>query len=237
MPNPIPIVPLTDFVCVIVLLFLNVHLWKRVKESPIPSLKAFFWFFVSFLVLMFTLSLPGLFMQNPYSVQAVLNFSTVFFFLTAALFVRFITICINSSSRLFLSVVPLLLIIFGVVIFIWQMNTFAPSDYIVLNPTSNTPFILYTDNTPALSRVIVGIVGFMVYGVGAALFIRNGFRMQNSTLRRRSFLIGFGCMAGVITNVFNSIFYVFSQAVILFFFASIIVLLIFILIYISILSR
>jgi len=220
MLNPIPIVPLTDFVCVIVLLFLNVHLHKRVMESPIPSLKAFRDFFVCVTIEMFFLSLIGTIVTNPYAMQAVANLATFVFYFVLYFFLCFIFISTMAGGRLIYKIIPMAVLLTGCIIFLWNMIAFLPSRFENLS-LSKVSLIFFSDASPFLTNVVTGFFGFMVFGLGVFLFFKNGINLKEPVLKRRSLLISLGCATAIATSVFNWVFVYVFESLLFNFFAAV----------------
>lgn len=237
MATLIPIVPITNLASAVFLVGLNVRYWKTARESTALSVKTFGYFLVGFMILMLTLSLPGLFVKNLSGAQAILNFSTLIYYPIFALFIRFLALSVNSSNKTLTHFIPVTLTSFGIVFFVLQMVALIPADYMVLPFNKSASFILYTDNSLSWTQIITGMVGFLTFGSGAMLFLLKGLRLEDSASRRRAFLIGSGCVAGLMACVSNSVFYIYPSYIIPFFLASLSALTSVILVFIGVLSR
>ncbi|PIP23406.1 MAG: hypothetical protein COX90_01625 [Candidatus Nealsonbacteria bacterium CG_4_10_14_0_2_um_filter_38_17] len=227
----IPIVPLTNFVCTVFLVALNILFRKKSRKYSAPSVKAFGIFLVSFTMLMFDLSLSMFLARNLLLVQFVSNLYTLFFFLTVALFARFIILLIDAKNKIFYFI-PFAFIFLGIALFIWQMVKIIPAGCVVFKTFKNITLILFTDSAPYLSGIIIALSGLSIFGSGAVLFLSRGLKLEDKPLRTRSLFIGYGSLAGVATIVFNSLFYILPNHIISFsFLASISVLISAILLY------
>lgn len=227
----IPIVPLTNFICTVFLVVLTILFWKKSRKYFSPSVKTFGMFLISFTMLMFVLSLPMFLARNLLLVQFASNLYTLFFYLTIALFVRFLILLIDAKNKI-LYFTPFIFIFLGITLFIWQMTEIIPAGYVVLKTFKNITLFLFTDSAPYLSGIIIALSGLFVFGSGPVLFLGRGLKLEDKPRRTRSLFIGYGCLSGVAAIVFNSIFYILPNHIISFsFLASLSVLICIILLY------
>jgi len=233
----IPIVPITNLISAVFLVGLNVRYWKKARESTTLSVKTFGYFLVGFMILMLTLSIPGLFVKNFSGAQAILNFSMLICYPIYALFIRFLSFSVNSSNKILTYFLPIFITSLGIVFFILQMAAFTPADYMTLSFKKSISFILYTDNSLRWTQIITGMIGFLTFGSGAMLFLLKGLKLEEIASRRRAFLIGFGCVAGLLACISNSVFYIYPNYIISFFIASLSALTSVILVYFGVLVR
>jgi len=182
------------------------------------------------------LSLIGTIVTDLYYIQIVANVANFAFYVTVALFFRFILLFIGIEDRILYSVIPFAVILVGVAVLLRGLIIYVPAIPVTMTFMS-VPLIFYEDASPMWANMIIGFLGLTSFGSGAFLFIRNGIKMQEPLLKRKSFLIGFGCVTAVATSFFNWLFVTIFNTPIFFFFASMGVLASLLLIYSGATSR
>jgi hypothetical protein len=216
MSNPFPIVPVSDLFSLIFLIILNFHFWQRTKRVGLPSLRAFTWFFLFFTLLMFVFSLAGLVVKNLLGIQLLLNIGDFLFYVVLILFVHLLCLIAFPENHSLPFVMSVFLAILGLGVFAWEMFFLSSSKPLLVETAiKGLRLVIYRSTAPPVALLITGITGVLAFVVGAWVFLTRARKLTESTLRRRSFFIGLGCVGGIIAVIFNFVFAVFPSFVML----------------------
>jgi len=188
----IPIDQVINVFSVAILLPLVFHLWRRTRENFTPSLSAFRWFFVCILLMMTAFATPFLIIKDLTLVQMSQNLAHFFFMAAVAFLLRSRTLLFGFHRRLFTFYTPVLILIIGAILFLWQINVLGPSIPTKVLTVGPLVFFDLWNSAPFLSNLIPGMIGFVIFATGTILFFWTYFWTSEKILRRRSFFLGLG---------------------------------------------
>lgn len=195
----IPLLHITTFVCACFCFFVVRKLYSSYKESKDENIGNFLKTFVLAGIYFVAVSLPGLVVSDPFWVQALYIIGYIPLFLSPVFLLKIAFNLYHLPGKKY--ILPSIFAIVAVTT-VLSVIFFAPSE----TASADGIFYYWLEKTPLWLRDFDGImITFLIAG-GAFLFLNGGRKVEDKTLRIRSFLLGTGLSILAVAISLNYIF-------------------------------
>jgi len=196
----IPIVAINNLASIAICLTSFLILFKSYKTNKNQLIFDFTRFYF-FLTLFFaTYALPGLVLKNGTLIAIVFTLSNVFLFVSIAFFIRI--------PLEILKLTELKKLLFGICLFfaayltVLKMFIFKPAEII-----KTDKFYDFTTMEPVWFSFLIGGLLGLIITLAIILFILEGLKSKDSTMKLKSFLISTGMIFLFLASMFNYVLY------------------------------
>lgn len=198
--NVVPIDALLIALSVPLFVFL---LFSSGMSAGSAATRSYSWALVFMLFTVVSFALPVFMEHDLVAVQLSLDVSYLFYGFMLAFFARMISLFIVSSRAPMAIMLPALLAVFSVALFVWQMNTTSVANYISFFTIGNIEVVAYMYGGPLIPQALYGLMGLLVFGVGAVMFYRQIGRNDNPVIKKRAKLFSAAFSMGFLTVMFE----------------------------------